>query len=365
VAAEGKLHIETVWDGSAVSAVSIRSSRPQGAGRMLQSRMLQDAVAAVPRLFGICRRAQGVAAAMAAEAALGTAVADTARAARKRIVLGEIIHESLWRMLLDWPAQAGLAPRVQAMAAMRSAFGGLADEVAWSSMLHVLRELLRREVLGCDPEQWLELESPQALEAWCSDAGTVVARAMHGFVRCGNFAAGGVGLMPRPGEAWLREVAEAMRGEGFAQQPAWRGEPLETGALARQWRHPLLQALPDTEGHSVFARLAARLIELARLAAGDGGEEWFGSLPLGEGAGLAWVETVRGLLLHRIASDGERVLQYRIVAPTEWNFHAGGALVRGLAGMRAASVEEARRRTEWLVQSLDPCVACEITLMHP
>jgi coenzyme F420-reducing hydrogenase alpha subunit len=85
---------------------------------------------------------------------------------------------------------------------------------------------------------------------------------------------------------------------------------------------------------------------------------------LGNGAGIAWVETARGLLMHCVAGNGGRVLDYRVVAPTEWNFHANGALVQGLRGMTAASANEAMSKAERLVQSLDPCVAYEITVRH-
>lgn len=388
---EGNLHIEAVWDGKAVTAAAVRSSRPLQASRLLQGKPAQDAVDTVPRLFGICGRAQGVAAVMAAEAALGVAVSDAVIEARRRLVLGEIINEYLWRVLLDWPLQAGVLPCVQEMAAMRAnlarmlkpllatggwkAVGGssVADtDGAWLAFIQSLQDFLRREVLGCDPARWLALDTPEALEAWSADTQVLAAKTLRGFSQSGRFGAGSVALMPPPDEAWLRESAETMRDAAFAQQPEWRGAPLETGALARQRQRPLLKALTAAEGHSVFARAVARLIELAQLATDDGRASWFGSLSLssgmvGNGAGrndegLGWVETARGLLMHRIAIDGGSVAQYRIAAPTEWNFHANGPLVQGLRGMSAASAEDARSRAQWLVQSLDPCVACEIAV---
>ena len=51
------------------------------------------------------------------------------------------------------------------------------------------------------------------------------------------------------------------------------------------------------------------------------------------------VETARGLLLHAVEIDGARVLSYRIIAPTEWNFHAQGAAMRGLASIAASRRE--------------------------
>ena len=56
--------------------------------------------------------------------------------------------------------------------------------------------------------------------------------------------------------------------------------------------------------------------------------------------------------------NGEQVTRYRIVAPTEWNFHPDGALARGLRERPVDGPETARREAHVLVQALDPCVAC-------
>jgi Ni,Fe-hydrogenase I large subunit len=76
----------------------------------------------------------------------------------------------------------------------------------------------------------------------------------------------------------------------------------------------------------------------------------------GTGVGLA--ETARGLLLHQaqVAADG-RVERYRVVAPTEWNFHPNGALTRGLVDRPVKDSAAACRDATLLAQALDPCVA--------
>lgn len=377
---EGRLHIEVVWGGKTVRAVFIRSSRPFGAIRIMEGKTLQQAVAGVPMLFSACGRAQGVAAVMAAEAALGIDAPETVRAVRMRLALGEIIHEYLWRTLIDWPTEAGVRPRVQALAGMRRTLAAALEPLAtggwnrigaatladngelWLAALRELRDFLRREVLGSDPAEWLKMGTCAELEAWCGDTDTVAAIMLRDFLRLGRFGKCDVALMPAADACWVSEIAEAMRDETFAQRPDWQGVPLETGALARQRQHPLVQALVKESGNSCVARLVARLVELARLAVDGDGRGMSGSLPSEGRTGTAWVETARGLLMHRMVADGEQLLHYRVVAPTEWNFHPDGAVVQGLSGMAAASAEETRTRAEWLVRSLDPCVACDIVV---
>jgi Ni,Fe-hydrogenase I large subunit len=55
--------------------------------------------------------------------------------------------------------------------------------------------------------------------------------------------------------------------------------------------------------------------------------------------------------------EGERIADYRIVAPTEWNFHPRGPFVRGALALAPATPEALQHQANWIVASLDPCVA--------
>jgi Ni,Fe-hydrogenase I large subunit len=69
--------------------------------------------------------------------------------------------------------------------------------------------------------------------------------------------------------------------------------------------------------------------------------------------------------VHYVEIDGTasaRVLDYRVLAPTEWNFHPRGALAVTLAGRRAGSLQALRREAQRLIDALDPCVACVLQL---
>jgi Ni,Fe-hydrogenase I large subunit len=117
--------------------------------------------------------------------------------------------------------------------------------------------------------------------------------------------------------------------------------------------------------NGLSARLLARLAELAVLPAqlrrplANG----IRSASPRDGVGLAAVETARGTLIHRVELDGEKVMRYRIVAPTEWNFHPRGAFPRGLAGMPARNEGELRQAAALLAHALDPCVAYETRIV--
>jgi Ni,Fe-hydrogenase I large subunit len=88
------------------------------------------------------------------------------------------------------------------------------------------------------------------------------------------------------------------------------------------------------------------------------------SIALGNGEGLAAVETARGLLLHRARLQEQCVVDYQIVAPTEWNFHPDGALVRGLEGLEAGEEQHLVGAARLAVHALDPCVAFRVEMAH-
>jgi Ni,Fe-hydrogenase I large subunit len=160
--------------------------------------------------------------------------------------------------------------------------------------------------------------------------------------------------------AWIDELSDACDADpGFTRHPTWRGAPAETGALARLQSDPLIGALTSGQASRVVARFVARLRELALLLAGRHSAV-AGAKSLATGGGIAWVENARGLLVHRMWLDQDRVRSYDIVAPTEWNFHPAGALALALAGAPAGDLEALRERTNRLVHSLDPCVACHV-----
>jgi hypothetical protein len=345
----GELRVALGVRDGRVRRVAVVSTRPQLADRLLAGRTAQEAVATVPQLFSICGRSQQVAAELALAAARGAeAAADAAQAGR---IEADMTHETLWRALIDWSRAEGGGTDVAALAAARAATAA-GDRGA-------LRAVVERDVLGDDARAWAQLDLA-GFEAWALRGATAAARLAAALWRDDpRFGAGDVPLLPGldEGEAASRIAAALDADAGFERAPTLDGRPAETGAIARQRRQPLVAALAAAFGGSTLVRQAARLVELARIAAGAASAAPLGgSVPLGPGQGLGWAETARGLLLHRVALDGGRVGRYRIVAPTEWNFHPQGAFGAAMLGA-GGDAGRLRLRAERLLQSLDPCVA--------
>lgn len=165
----------------------------------------------------------------------------------------------------------------------------------------------------------------------------------------------------------------------WCKAPRLAGAPVEVGALARQVidGHPLARALVGAsgEGGGVLARVAARLLELARtqifierLAEGIDPAARFlvqGAMPI-EASGAGLIEAARGALGHWLRIEGGRIASYQIIAPTTWNFSPRdatgqpGPLEAALVGAPVGPGEETPLSVQHILRSFDPCMVCTV-----
>ena len=352
---EGVLLVTLTRRGDELAGVAIHSTRPHLADKLLHGHDPGDAAHRIGLIFSLCGRAQRV----ACEAAC--AVASGAKPARQeeheRAILLEMAREHAWRLLVDWPEQAGQAPDRDGLARLNQTLVKAPERFA-----EALEACLNVSLLGEAPQTWLARDLA-GFEAWRGRGATRTA-ALFGGLPETNLSVD-CPLLPGLGdldEASVRELARlALENHGFAARPLWHGNPAETGALARRHATPLLAEWLARHGRGVGARMLARLYELAIIPArlrGAGSGDLLRAWCIAPGTGVAAVETSRGLLLHVARLESGKIADYRIVAPTEWNFHPAGPLFQALAGLPAAGDLAARARL--LAQSLDPCVDYQV-----
>ncbi len=331
------------------SRVELLSSRPTHAVGCFEGRSAVQAVAGLPRLFGVCVRAHQAAAA----AALG--IASPAGRAELR---AENLREHLLRVYLDWPLLLGRNPQASLPTGLLQACADLdADPAA-------ARRLVEEHTLGMATQAFLDLPDTAALLRWArAHAAQRPAAAMllhvarqPALLPLAEVAPLGVIDLPRAAQR-----LDAARADDFVRQPEIDGACRQTGAWARQCGAPLLADL-QARGRPLLARYAARLRELAQAIEGgpDARDDpWYGLLR--SAPGIACVETSRGSLLHRIAMapDGS-VARWRAVAPTEWNFHPRGAAATLLQAIPAPLPTSRRAELARLaVHAADPCVSSQ------
>ena len=310
----GRVRLELGQAQGGAASVKVSSDRPRLADG-LRGRNADEAVRLVPLLFALCGKAQGRAATLALNAARGGTAGPRLDAAAQ----AEALREHLWRWLLDLPPLLGRE-------ALKTDFAEAHAMLARGDRAGVRRVLEGPVIAGLvdalSSAVDIEVDEPVCLPS--------------------VDAAASLTLFSRLDAS-------------FCRAPHLQGRACETGALARR---------REGRGSGAFARRwLARLDEVAdwaqtREKVGACGTASSATVAPGVGRGL--VETARGLLMHEIVLDGDRVADYFIVAPTEWNFHAQGPLARWLAGRHASSRESLADLAMRAVAALDPCVDWEL-----
>lgn len=384
---EGKIRIQLA--GTSDGHTRIDNQRALGASALLRGKTVAQALEIVPLLFNVCGMAQARTACQAAETALDQAATPSVEQARELLVLMEWAREHLARILIDWPRLFGEPPNVRALPAIGTLLAQLrarlfphnrafALNATAAAILAEIPEvtrlegILENEIYHMPAQQWAEMDDIQALLDWSREAPGVAASSIRSICDAGWASQGrcDVPALPPIPAAEMRAVLTGDMADDFARQPTWTTQPRETTSFTRQRHHPLVAALEAEFGNGLLTRWVARLVELAelpgrmrRIALESPTTTLRNESPT-VAAGLAHTEAARGRLYHLVEVEGDRIGDYRILAPTEWNFHPAGLVAEALDNLSLPDPDERRFVAELLVNAIDPCVACEVESAH-
>jgi hypothetical protein len=343
----------------------LRGQRPEHVGRILGG------------VFALCSHAHR----LAAELALGMARNNTLVASddeRSVLLWIETARDHLRSIALDWPQR--LPEKLVGTHAMDWLRGcplplGMAHpfkdaEMAWKALTQ-LRDWLEAHILGQSVGDWLSMHSdPVAQLTWCNAQSLRLMPATclsiwHAMPTVWVPETRALTVLdrdPARQRVQLQQFAQAwIQQSDFAQYPTWLGSCAENGPWARL-RHRQHTVSPR---YALWRRLSARWLELIEITnasrqnstAHDEPLLTSGAMSLSDGQALAWCEMARGLLFHWVQLDTQGLVQdYRVVAPTEWNFHPGGALALAVAALASDQAHMA----QVLAAAFDPCVTCTV-----
>jgi uptake hydrogenase large subunit len=384
---EGNLRIELMCRDNRIRRVRILSSRPLQLPLLFEDKPVEEVLQTIPMLYSICATAQANAAAIACRQAIGVDVAPSVRQAETMLLCFETAREHLWRVLIDWPGYLGEAVEREELPglsqllpdAKRALFDDEAPAFTLQPRLQIspamldgligrFAQILQRAVFAMPAAQWHATDSLQGIERWIEAKATAAARYLHKLKQVGMAELGQTGIeaLPDIDSRQLHHRLQERDVEGFIAAPEWQSRPRETSCLTRQSQHPLLQAMAPVYGIGLLSRMVARLLELASLPAqlatlseaiSHTGTMSVAVLPaLTQGFGLGVVEAARGRLVHHACVTGGRVDRYRILAPTEWNFHPQGLVAEGLLGLSCGYESNLREQASLFISAVDPCV---------
>jgi Nickel-dependent hydrogenase len=332
-----------------VVAIRIVPRRLPPIGALVAGRPAAEMLKLVPRLYTLCAAAHGVAAQTAVDAARDIDVAPEVRRQRVAAVLAERLVEQSRGVV------TGL---------------GLLEQ---GSVAAAMRELIRASAAFAYAANAATTERLSAI------ARIELALDQIGITRLNPTDDSAAARFSPSGKAYLsfrddREVIARLARDGarYANAPDIAGAVPETGPWARLGAATAIDGQPSDRDETVAARLQARLDEIVRmpcclraLAAGEDDSSLADvtGYCLGDGNGAAAVETARGRLYHHVELDRDGgVRRFQCLAPTEWNFHPRGPLVRMLRGAAVVLDRGGRTAVEQLVAAFDPCVGYRVTV---
>ena len=314
----GSVRLCVRHDGVKVIDVTITCQRPHVA-RALRGRLANEAATLIPLIYALCGRAQGTAASLAVAAARGVEVMPELNP----LVQREVMREHLWRWLLDLPVLLGNA-------SLHKEFSNAIRALDAGQMDHLAALLGAPEILALTTAIETIAQPPLATTS------------------CLQVESAKASLAVWP-----------LLTDELCLLPRWKGQPAETGAYSRS-------GTQITKSAGAFsARWRARLTEIENWVAGGaivGAGGTASAVPVSPGIGRSLVETARGLLMHEVTLDGDRIADYRIVAPTEWNCHPDGLLPTWLMDRPSADETALKVYAAHAVAALDPCVRWELQL---
>jgi uptake hydrogenase large subunit len=376
--------------GNRVAGVTVSSQRPRDAAmRLFRGREAISVPALVPALFSVCGIAQGIASLRACTRAMAIEREVGFDNAHDVLLLAETAREHLRQILIEWPGWAGAFTGVgvsesgripaefrRALFAESNPFsmdGALRpDRAALEVATRRLGSILDSLVFGMPARDWLAMDAA-GFDRWLVEVDTLAARTIA-WLQEQELAGLGYDCAPVPlpdmEDSWLLARLGGECGDDFVARPDWEGRCRETGAFVRQLHHPLLEALVNRYGCGLLPRLVARLIEVATIPARISDlcqrleDAATVMIPQAmSGSAVARADAARGQLVHFVRIDGGTISAYRILAPTEWNFHPYGVAAQGLQRLGDADESLLRRRAGYWIAAIDPCVTYRLELI--
>ncbi len=380
----GSILIDLSHRSGIATGVQIASTRPDGVAQVLLGKTPEQVLDTIPLLFTLCGNAQAYAALLACRAALGIAADPEFDSASDMLVQVETLREHAWRILLDWPVFVGLTPDKKALAALLK-FDALfkrhlfrhgeafklnsrldIDAALAMQQIDELEALINTSIFNGRLADFRQLTSEEQLHNWLKQNDALPANLLN-YLYSRNWAAVGqndVACLPELETDTLNGQMQQEDLTTFSRAPHWQGRCFEVTLLNRQLSQPLIAGLYSRYGNGLIVRMLGRLVELAwipyklrQLLTRIKDKPVLPAISAANnGIGLAQVQAARGLLIHRLELRQERVHDYRIIAPTEWNFHPEGVIAQGLKQLQAESSNDLQRQAELLINAVDPCV---------
>ncbi len=372
----GQITVTAEYDGYQITQVSIHSTRPKLVSRILEGKAPEEVVVIVPLLYSLCSTAQTVAGVTAIESNQGHQAGPEVLRVRNFLLLAETVKELGLRLVQDWLPDE----KVISAPALLKWYSQVQQKFSWS--LHLQAQIedtqrIERDIQLSVSELKALLQSLTAgnelsfkesvyAENRYHPVGNAVARLNQQFagIHLGE-GAKPLDLSKQGGSTdYLQQ--KICEDKTFCSAPDILGDCAESSVWMRNSKQSMITEAKALNMHPIALRFLALVLELKGVPQrllNAGREKLIDVL----GPGFVAVNIARGTLIHSITLDGDelahsKVASYNVIAPTEWNFHPEGSLVKMLQGV-VVPENLVKPLVEKLILAVDPCVAYQVEVI--
>ncbi|MBB4382553.1 hypothetical protein [Bradyrhizobium sp. SBR1B] len=344
-----KIHIRVFLTANVIASIQILPRVRPPLARVFAGREPSAVIDVLPRLFALCVAAQQTALVSAIETARDEVTPLAIQQHRITLLVIERLVDLVRGLFVGHlTLNVAVATAIRSLISDLSALGGSTQPACGCSQREATaRVVTALATLGVREGGALRPGSPLALSfATLNEEGLKTTPTGYAFLSVVDD--------PKITNRMLEDDPT------FCCCPDLEGEVPETGPWARQMTRDRLPMNP----FGAAERLSARIVEIVRLCgwleAGSRDDAAvngiIGRYKLGPGRAAAAVECARGRLYHAVELDAHgRISRFEFLAPTEWNFHRRGPLVRNLQGA-VLTAQRRRNAVHAVIASLDPCV---------
>ena len=389
---EGEAFLDMECERGRIQNIYVRFPHYRGIEEILRSRPALDALVINPRICGICGHAHLIATAMVLEKVSGIVPTQKAKKIREITRFCEIVQNHLKWFYLVIFVQLGLPfdmDRVQRIIReinkLLAIFGG-----QWPHSSYALPG-----GVTCDPTQLEILQASHIAQSLQREFGLLfgdfdiknlqkdlkrlfdklseldVLHLGKGYDRFIVFGSDGYVqnaklLHGKIRPARLEYVKEQEQPKSFAKRVTYKGKFYETGPLARTMIRggTFVKRLHRRYKDSLTTRIFARIYEAAQLLQNiknnlstlDLSQESAIEASLQDGKASIAIEAARGSLIHTVEIENQRIKNYSIVTPTQWNLSNGSK--DNLSLIQKALVGAPCTHTDLIFRTFDICSVC-------
>jgi len=340
-------HLVLYHQDEQVTKVQVHSTRPLEIQNIMIGRPPEDVCPLLAKCFLVDSFAQKNAALLVLNQAYGQQIDRSLQKARALLVYLEQVAQQIQGFAQVVSSMERIQTGLQGLNRLEGAlFGGLPafqfgsrqvkpDFGAFQEELQVFLSWFDQEVLGLDRTLLDRLVSEQLVD-WVQHSealGPLYLKAQQANE-----------LKPKvefPQLPWIsipdwHKTLDSPEAIHFSYLPTIQEQCQETGPFARQQQTSAVQQAAKAGFGAVGIRSFAQIVDLVAGVnhleqAQDVMSPHLGGKP-SAGSGFVQLEATRGRLVHRVLVSADKISQYQIIAPAEWNFHPKGVVTQGLLG---------------------------------